>query len=121
MGLERAEYQDLFNAKGTAEKNYKIRERTSDFFWRGSRDAVGIDIGTGVRAPCCNQRTPLPIPSSSPAGRPGRLREVKREVRPVQWQGERAHPAPDDTDVAAQACLPGGVGKRRGHPSTGLS
>ena len=32
MRLGKAEYQDLFNAKVTAEKNYKIRERTSDFF-----------------------------------------------------------------------------------------
>ena len=30
--MEETEYQALFNAKGTAEKNYKIRERTSDFF-----------------------------------------------------------------------------------------
>ena len=32
MGFGKAEYQNPFNAKGTAEKNYKIRERTSDFF-----------------------------------------------------------------------------------------
>ena len=32
MALEEAEYQVLFNAKGAAEKNYKIRERTSNFF-----------------------------------------------------------------------------------------
>ena len=34
MGLGKAEYQDLFNAKGTAEKNYKIRERITGFLWR---------------------------------------------------------------------------------------
>ena len=34
MGLGKAEYQNLFNAKGTAEKNYKIRERIADFLWK---------------------------------------------------------------------------------------
>ena len=59
MGLERAEHQNLFNAKGTAEKNYKIRERTSDFFWR---DAIGIGIGIdiGVRRSRSNQRARSP-------------------------------------------------------------
>ena len=57
MGLERAEHQNLFNAKRTAEKNYKIRERTSDFFWG---DAIGIGIDIGVRRSRSNQRARSP-------------------------------------------------------------
>ena len=36
------------------------------------------------------------------------------EKRPVRPQGERVLPASGDTDVAALACLSGGVCKRRG-------
>ena len=65
MRLRKAEYQNLFNAKVTAEKNYKIRERTSDFFG-GSGDVGGVDIGTGVRIPRSNRRTQLPKHTTKP-------------------------------------------------------
>ena len=61
MGLGKAEYQDLFNAKGTAEKNYKIRERTSDFFG-GDTAAIGV----GIRSSCSHQRTPPPKTTPKP-------------------------------------------------------
>ena len=92
--MRKTEYQDLFE-----------RGRTPDFW--GDEDAAVI--GVGIRSSRSHPRTPLLKPPPSPAGRLGRLREVKREKRPVRKQGQRAHLASDDTDVDAQACLPGGV------------
>ena len=47
MRLEKAEYQNLFNAKVTAEKNYKIRERTSEFL----EECVEIPLALAVALP----------------------------------------------------------------------
>ena len=96
MGLGKAEYQNLFERRKTAKKNYQTRGRTSDFFWGG--DAVGVDIGTGVRSPRSHQRTQLVKPPPSPAGRPA--------CRAEEEEGEEGE---ETMSVAAQASQSAGL------------
>ena len=58
MRLGKAEYQNLFNAKVTAEKNYKIRERTSVFRGLKLLLALALELAFAVPARTSQRAAP---------------------------------------------------------------
>ena len=120
MRLGKAEYQNLFERGRTAKKTSKLAEGLP-IFLGGVEMLAALTLELAFAFPARTGERNCQNTPPSPAGRPGRLREVKREKRPVRTRGERAHPASDDTDVAAQACpvgrsLKGGRGPERSRP-----